>query len=62
MEGTVEGRIAEAARGTGGFGYDPIFVYPPLERTFAELPREVKAEVSHRAVALRQAAARLARW
>src|SRR5207302_1505536 len=35
-EGTVEGEIAEAARGTGGFGYDPIFVYPPLARTFAE--------------------------
>ncbi len=62
VEGTVEGRIAEAARGTGGFGYDPIFVYPPLARTFAELPPAVKAEVSHRAVALRKATDRLARW
>ena len=62
VEGTVEGRIAEAARGAGGFGYDPIFFYPPLERTFGELTPEVKGRVSHRAIALRKAAEVLTRW
>jgi XTP/dITP diphosphohydrolase len=62
VEGTVEGRIAETPCGRGGFGYDPIFVYPPLGRTFGELPAAVKAAVSHRAVALRRAAERLAGW
>ena len=46
--GTVEGRIAEAPAGQGGFGYDPIFCYPPFGRTLAEAG-ERKAEVSHRA-------------
>lgn len=45
---TVEGRIAEEARGEGGFGYDPIFFYPALGKTFGELPREEKDRVSHR--------------
>ena len=62
VEGTVEGRIAEAACGTGGFGYDPIFFYPPLERTFGELAPDVKEQVSHRAIALRKAAEALKRW
>ena len=62
VEGTVEGRIAEAACGAGGFGYDPIFFYPPLERTFGELTPEVKGRVSHRAIALRKAAEVLTRW
>jgi XTP/dITP diphosphohydrolase len=48
FEGEVEGEIAEAARGAGGFGYDPLFVYPPLGRTFGELNREDKWVVSHR--------------
>jgi XTP/dITP diphosphohydrolase len=55
VEGTVEGVIAAAPRGSGGFGYDPIFLYPPLGRTFAELAPEDKARVSHRAVAARAA-------
>ena len=51
--GTVEGRIAPEPRGTGGFGYDPIFFYPPFGMTLAEAgPR--KAEVSHRARAFRE--------
>jgi XTP/dITP diphosphohydrolase len=62
VEGAVEGRIADTPRGRAGFGYDPIFVYPPLGRTFGELPGAVKATVSHRAVALRRAAERLGRW
>jgi len=45
---TVEGRIAEGPRGRSGFGYDPLFFYPPFGRTFAELAREEKDRVSHR--------------
>jgi XTP/dITP diphosphohydrolase len=44
----VEGVLLEAPRGTGGFGYDPIFYYPPLGQTFAEIPREQKNAISHR--------------
>lgn len=47
-EGVVEGRIADEPRGDQGFGYDPIFFYPPLGRTMAELDRDLKATVSHR--------------
>jgi XTP/dITP diphosphohydrolase len=51
-EGSVEGHIAPAPKGEGGFGYDPIFFYPPFGQTLAEAgPR--KALVSHRAVAIR---------
>lgn len=46
--GTVEGTIASAPRGSNGFGYDPIFFYPPLGRTLAELTSPEKSEVSHR--------------
>ena len=53
-EGTVEGEIAESPRGTHGFGYDPIFFYPPLGRTLGEVPDEVKAALSHRGAAFRQ--------
>lgn len=52
FEGTVEGEIARAPRGSHGFGYDPIFYYPPLGKTFAELTMEEKNKVSHRAKAL----------
>ena len=62
MEGTVEGCISEAPRGEGGFGYDPVFFYPPLGRTFGEIEVDVKNRVSHRAVALRRVAERLAGW
>jgi len=50
--GTVEGEIAPEPRGTGGFGYDPIFYYPPFGCTLAEAG-DRKAEVSHRAKAFR---------
>jgi XTP/dITP diphosphohydrolase len=50
--GTCDGTIALAPRGRGGFGYDPIFFFPPLGRTFAELPGEEKDRVSHRAAAV----------
>jgi len=52
--GTIEGRIADAPSGAGGFGYDPIFFYPPLGRTLAELTEAEKAVVSHRGSAFRQ--------
>jgi XTP/dITP diphosphohydrolase len=55
FEGTCEGRIAHAPRGTGGFGYDPLFIPDGHERTFGELTQEVKHTLSHRARALRQA-------
>jgi XTP/dITP diphosphohydrolase len=51
--GTCQGEIAPAPRGTGGFGYDPIFLFPSLAKTFAELPPAEKDRVSHRGVALR---------
>lgn len=47
-EGVVEGTIADTPSGDKGFGYDPIFFYPPLGRTTAELDRDLKATVSHR--------------
>jgi len=52
-EGMVEGRILEIKRGDGGFGYDPLFYYPPLKKTFAELNSEQKNNISHRGKALR---------
>jgi XTP/dITP diphosphohydrolase len=48
-EGECAGRITTARSGTGGFGYDPIFFYPPAGRTFAELSPAEKNRVSHRA-------------
>ncbi len=48
VEGVAEGVILHAPRGTGGFGYDPLFYYPPLRRTFAELGEGEKSRVSHR--------------
>jgi XTP/dITP diphosphohydrolase len=45
---SVEGLIAEEMRGPNGFGYDPLFFYPPFSRTFGEVPREEKDRVSHR--------------
>ena len=55
--GVIEGRIAQVPAGSDGFGYDPIFVYPPLGCTLAEAG-EVKASVSHRS----QAFGALAHW
>jgi len=52
--GEVEGRIAEAPRGTGGFGYDPLFIPAGYERTFAEMAPEEKNEISHRTRAFRE--------
>ena len=51
--GEAHGELLRAAAGQGGFGYDPIFYYPPYGKTFAEVSAEEKNLVSHRAVALR---------
>jgi XTP/dITP diphosphohydrolase len=51
-EGRCEGLITEEPAGENGFGYDPIFYYPPLKKTFAQLSREEKSRVSHRGKAL----------
>jgi XTP/dITP diphosphohydrolase len=51
--GAVEGRILEAPRGTGGFGYDPLFYYEPFGCTFGEATDEQKFSASHRGQALR---------
>jgi XTP/dITP diphosphohydrolase len=59
VEGVAEGEIARAPRGSGGFGYDPVFFYPPLGRTFGELTEQDKERVSHRALAARAARALL---
>jgi XTP/dITP diphosphohydrolase len=51
-QGAVEGIILEAPRGTGGFGYDPLFYLPALDRTMAELDLETKLSLSHRGRAI----------
>lgn len=61
FEGIVEGTIANEVRGDYGFGYDPIFVPEGFEKTFGELPDEVKNVISHRAKAIRALANRLQR-
>jgi XTP/dITP diphosphohydrolase len=53
-EGRCEGEIARAPSGRNGFGYDPVFIYLPLRKTFAELSREEKNRVSHRGKAMAQ--------
>ena len=53
-EGICPGVMLHERRGTGGFGYDPLFYYEPLNKTFAELTKEEKNAVSHRARACRQ--------
>jgi XTP/dITP diphosphohydrolase len=52
FEGVVEGVIVDLARGRNGFGYDPIFVPEGFDRTFADLPAEIKNKISHRAKAI----------
>jgi len=54
LRGTVEGYILEEEKGHGGFGYDPLFFYEPLNRSFGELTMEEKNKISHRGVALQK--------
>ena len=53
-EGAVEGEMLDAPRGAGGFGYDPLFYYPPFGCTFGEATEEQKLAVSHRGQAFRK--------
>lgn len=52
VSGVVRGRIAEEEYGQGGFGYDPVFIPEGYDKTFGELPAEVKNSISHRSRAL----------
>ena len=54
FRGTAEGEILDSPRGAGGFGYDPLFYFPAIQKTFAELSTEEKAQYSHRGAAFRQ--------
>ena len=54
FQGVAEGVILRAPRGSGGFGYDPLFYFPEIGKTFAELPPEEKSAYSHRGAAFRQ--------
>jgi len=54
FRGCVGGRIVEVPVGTNGFGYDPLFYYPPLGATFAQLPADEKNRLSHRGRAFAQ--------
>lgn len=54
FQGEVEGIILRERRGNNGFGYDPLFFYPPLNKTFAELTTDQKNKISHRAIALKK--------
>jgi len=56
--GTIEGEVSPEPRGANGFGYDPIFLYPPYGRTLAEVDDEQKLRVAHRGHAFRN----LAKW
>jgi XTP/dITP diphosphohydrolase len=53
FRGAAEGVILDHLRGAGGFGYDPMFYFPPIRKTFAELAPEEKARYSHRGAAFR---------
>jgi XTP/dITP diphosphohydrolase len=55
VEGYCRGIIAGGPRGDGGFGYDPLFLVPAYDKTFAELPPDVKNEISHRSRAMARA-------
>jgi XTP/dITP diphosphohydrolase len=54
FRGTAEGIILDAPRGANGFGYDPLFCFPQIQKTFAELTAEEKAKYSHRGAAFRE--------
>lgn len=60
--GQVDGVILEAERGADGFGYDPIFFYPPFEKSFAELTTTEKNQISHRGRALQNFITELPTW
>ena len=59
VRGEVKGKIIDEYRGDGGFGYDPIFYYPPFDKTLAEIPADMKNSVSHRGNAIKKLAEKL---
>ncbi len=59
VEGFCEGEILNGLRGEGGFGYDPIFYLPNMQKTMAEIEPELKNNISHRANALKELRAKL---
>jgi len=61
FQGQLKGLILEAPRGSGGFGYDPLFLVPEFGKALAELPLEIKNRISHRGQALRKVLAHLTR-
>lgn len=61
-DGVVDGMLLDAPRGSGGFGYDPLFYYPALGATFAEISPEAKHAVSHRGRAMAEARRVLLEW
>jgi len=54
FRGQAEGLLLDSPRGSSGFGYDPLFYFPSIQKTFAELTPEEKAQYSHRGAAFRQ--------
>ena len=54
FRGEAEGALLDVPRGSNGFGYDPLFYFPPIQKTFAELTAEEKAQYSHRGKAFRE--------
>lgn len=61
-EGMVKGAILDRKEGNGGFGFDPIFYFPPLKKTFASLKKAEKNNISHRGKALRNFSFILEKW
>ena len=61
VRGTAEGYMLTEQKGQGGFGYDPLFYFPPLDKTFAELTTDEKNQVSHRGNAIRAFAEELSK-
>jgi XTP/dITP diphosphohydrolase len=62
VEGTCRGRIARERKGTGGFGYDPLFIVPEYHATFGELSSAVKHALSHRGRAMAKLRPILRKW
>ena len=62
VEGEVYGQIAKVPKGENGFGYDPLFYYPELDKTFGELSAEEKNKISHRARALKKLETQIKNW